>query len=784
MADAMAARDSRNRSKNRWLLVATLSLLSGIMPQAALAEVLHVPIGTRAVPIGKGRVACEPGSTGFSVEKLGRMIRPPDDPAAIGKPVELRVAASSADCATAEETLTVIATGPLPELDEHSIVFWPDEGRIEAHGAGLEGALIAWSHDKEAGVDACRAPRVDERGQERCAWAVARGASVAPGATSFKWLPKGARPDEDAIFYDGSGRLLPPEARSLVPAKNILSRVLPLEAMVDLSTGQGEVPLLHPEAVGAADCGNLNCQLSGGKLMVRGASRLVRSVDVNLRLVPHVYLEDQENLETQTAARLPVMHCPMTILSGQPIRNNVDAAVAVKLDGRCGNDVSTLRFQSQEGSLKVLQTFHDEGASYALLHLGSFGGDTLTISAIRGTSDGIMVAVAHSATRKAPAVRATLELPDYPNLGFIPNNRPATVHVSPAGEGQYFALLPIEGVYSVVDQGPGEPMLIQADPNAAGLTGLRFGLRDTRVPASFAHSDLAVLSDPLARRTGEANEPINLTPEKSGGLPVIEVLCGGASEKVRHIQLGDAKNLPFSLRDSCRVVFHRERLSKKSGTQKINFEIEVLSADGGSRPQGRVSEQITLRAGETPRYAWISGVGAPFDRVIVRASHVPDEDHYIAADDIRTGAPTAQWAMVFGTGRARLYGTTTIPTGLYRFSRNQDYSGVLSLNFGVISRLTWLDKEGHEGLLGAEAGILVLDLAKSAGNSGESLTQIGAVMGLGMSVPIANRSAVSQASINLHAWFEVNVAGANVEKSRYAVIFGPSISIGNVGVNL
>ena len=110
---------------------------------------------------------------------------------------------------------------------------------------------------------------------------------------------------------------------------------------------------------------------------------------------------------------------------------------------------------------------------------------------------------------------------------------------------------------------------------------------------------------------------------------------------------------------------------------------------------------------------------------------------------------------------------------------------MLSLNFGVLSRLTWLDSEGHEGFLGLEAGILVMGLANSTSNTGESLTQVGAVVGLGLAVPIANPSTTTQASINLHAWYEFDItrSGGEGEAGRHAIIFGPSISIGNVGLD-
>jgi len=504
---------------------------------------------------------------------------------------------------------------------------------------------------------------------------------------------------------------------------------------------------------------------------------VVGSVEARLRLAPHVVLMRKDNAETQITVRLPVMRCPMSIVSGPPVRGNDDAKLIVRLDGRCATDVAQLKFASQLGPARVQQTLREGDSGYAVLRLGRFEDDHITVSAIRGENDPVTVAVASAATRTAPSVRATLELPNYPNIGFIPNNRPAFVHVSPAGDKLRFAVLPVEGVYRVLEDVPGRPAQVRASEHAAGLTPLRFALRTTNLPAGLDRVDLAIV-------TIEANLPVPVEPTHDRPEPLVEVLCGGGTQALVRVPMGDTAHLSYDLRDTCRVVFHRERLPQEYGTQKLRFEVEVVRSDGSSRAEGRVSETITLRAGKTTRSAWISGVLDPFDRVVVRVFHVADEAHYIGASEIRTGAPAAQWSMVMGTGRVRLYGTTTIPTGLYRFTPKDAYSGVLSLNFGVISRLTWLDEEGREGILGAEAGMLVFGLANATNSAGNSLTQVAAVVGAGIAVPIANRARVTQASINVHAWLEITIAGENAEKSRYALVFGPSITIGNVGANL
>lgn len=752
----------------------------------ARAEVLHAPLGGRAFGLGDGRVACEASTGAWAFDLHGRMVKPPaaSQAEAIGDPVEVKVAASASGCAESDTHVTLIATDRLPVIDLASVVFSPDDGRLDAEGARLTGVSMAWKSGSNQGVDTCR-DTYTHQGTEHCSWSVGRDLSADPNATAFTWLPRGARGGADAAFFDASGRRLAPETFRLTPARVTIARLVPADAAVDLATGQGEVPLVHPEVVGSADCGQLQCEMSEGKLVVRGASNLVNAVELRLRLVPHVYVSRKDQLETALTVRLPVLHCPMSIASGPPIRNNEDAKVIVKLEGRCARDLSAVRFVTRDATLKVLQTLNERDATYVLLHLGDVRGDQLTITAVRGEQEGIALAVAYAPLRSPPQVRSSLELaPDHPNLSFIPNNRWATVRVSPAGEHQYFSILPIEGIYSVQERAE-EPSLIRAEPHAAGLTGLRFGVRAERLPAGLANVDLAVVEDPLKRDMGEANIPFPIEGSETKA-PLIEFLCGGGSIPLTRVEIGVTAYLSYGLRDTCRIVFHRERLPPEFGTQKLNFEVDVLRPDGMPRAEAHVGEVVTFKAGRSPRYAWITGITDPFDRVRVRISHVADENHYIGASELSSRAPAAQWSAVLGASRVRLYGTSTIPTGLYRFgfgTNARNSSGVLSLNFGVISRLALLDKEGKEFPIAFESGVLVFGVVNSTSPSGEQLRQVGVVAGPGLAVPISNRGMLSQASINLHCWFEVN-AMRDAKGSRFAFVFGPSITIGNVGTNL
>ncbi|MET0341770.1 MAG: hypothetical protein ABW252_12270 [Polyangiales bacterium] len=766
------------------VLTVLVALAAGSWAHSARAEFLHAPVGGKPVLLGDGRVTCETSGNAWSYEQHSKLVRPPAQDGTVGKPVELKVAESAAACADESTTalVTLLAVDRFPTIDSTSVVFAPDEGRLDMQGTRLAGVTVTWKSGDQQGYDVCR-DAYTEQGEERCTWSVGRDASADLQATTFRWLPRGARDEEGAAFYDTAGRRMTPESFALLPAKVTLTRLVPTDAAIDLATGQGEVPLVHPEAVGSAECGQLQCEMSNGRLIVRGATSLVNTVDLKLRLVPHVYMLRKEQLDATVSVKLSVLHCPMSIASGPPVRNNDDAKVIVKLEGRCAKDVNTLRFVTRDGPLKVLQTLNERDATYVLLQLRAVHGDTLTITAVRGEADGIALAVAYTPLRAAPQVRAALELPNNPNLGFIPNNRWANVRVSPAGEHQYFALLPVESIYDVKEVA-GAPFMIRAEPHAAGLAVLRFGLRAERLPAGLDQVDLAVVEDPLQRRTAEANVPRSIDGSETKE-PLVEFLCGGGNAPLHKIEVGVTAYLTYDLRDTCRVVFHRERLSKEDGTQKLSFEVDIIKPDNTLRGDAHVGETVTMRAGKEPRYAWIRGISDPFDRVRVRLSHVSDDDHYIGANEL-TGLPAAQWSAVLGSSRVRLYGTSAIPTGLYRFgfgADSREASGVLQLNFGVISRLALLDKEGKEFPVALETGVLVFGITNSRSQTGEQLFQVGVVAGLGFAVPISNRGQLSQASINVHAWVEIN-AMRDAEASRYAFIFGPSISIGNVGTSL
>ena len=753
-----------------------LSLVS----RGAQAETLQAPAGGKAIPLGDARTLCDAPTGGWSFDDRARTLLPPPNADAVGTAVDLKIAASKALCPTTNAFLKLVTTGPWPSIDPASIVFTPDQASVEARGRRLTGVAVAWRNGTDSGVDTCQNPKL-EPSAEHCSWTVGHNMSASPGL-GLIWLPPGGRVGPEVVTFDSDGRQATPDTFVLLPARVNLASLLPSDASIDLSTGSGSVPIAHPESIAAVDCGDVRCEVSGDKLTVRALSSNVNLVDVKFKLRPGVSVAKGQGFDATPAAHLAVVHCPMSVTSVPPLRGVENARVVVRIEGRCASDLSSLRFFIGNIPADVLSTQTGSTGSEALLRVGSTDASSLSITVVHSDTPAVTIAVARIATEPAPAVSATLEIEGHPNLNFIPNNRRALVHAPILSGHAHLVPIAVPGVYCVARSAAG--FTVTGDKNASGQAALRFAYRDDSLSGDFATADLATLTSPIQRSIREANVTAPFGRSAMGSQPLAEFVCGAGLTGSIRVMPGLPAHLPFGLRDSCRVIFHRERLSREYGTQRLSLDIEVVDADGASRGDARVSSTIVLRPGPEPLFAWVQGVKQPFDRVIVRLSHVADEAHYVNALEIQTGVPEVKWAAVLGTGHARLYATTAIPTGLYRFG-DAHHSGVLSLNFGVLSRLTWLDSDGHEGFLGLEAGIMAIGLANATGDTGQSLTQVGAVFGLGISVPIANRSSPTQASINLHGWFEESISNSGSDPGRRdAFIFGPSISIGNVGTNL
>lgn len=762
-------------------VVSLLAALSALLVlRTAAAETIEAPVGGKPLTLSDGRVAC--GTvTGWVIDADRHLVRPPSADSAIGSTEELVVAKTDATCAASTEKVTLVATGPWPTIDATQVTLAVDDARAEVRGKKLRGARFHWQSGTSSGEEACTDVRVDGA-DERCSVPVARGLSADPAAFVATLLPAGSLSRPDASWYDVDGKRVANDRVHASAARSFVGSLARSDATLDALAIAPQVALLHAESVIGADCWPASCTLDGGRVLVGALPTGTSTLAIRLKLAAHVALRAGDAIETSPTLRVPVLRCPLSIESGSPLRGVDGQRIVVRLEGRCAAEAVNLHFTVGGTTATRVDSVLIDGVAHVALRIARTEAEELAVAATRSEGEAYVVAHTLAQTRPAPVVRVGLDLPGHGAIEFVPTNVGANVNLSAPSWDGALVVLPIDGVYAV-EQVPGATR-VRASSGAVGMVSIRVGLRQTSLPGALAKLDLVVIVEPVQRSIREANVPVPLL-NPSGTGSVVELVCDTGNGAVS-LEAGSSTQVPFDRHDSCRLVFHRERLEPTSGTQKLTLDVDVTRVDGSPRSDARVSRSITLSPGPTPRSVFLHGAQGRFDRYSVRLSHASDDRHYLRDGgdvDVDTGLPSAQWNVTTGRGLARLYATTAIPTGLYRVS-DRDHSGLLTLNFGVLARLTWLDSLGREGLLALEAGVVGVGLANDQSPSGHPLTEVAIVAGVGLSVPIANRALATETAVNLHAWIEYEPPRAAFGSgSPWAFVFGPSVSIGNLGTD-
>jgi hypothetical protein len=669
-----------------------------------------------------------------------------------------------------------------------------DAGQLEVRGDSLEGMRLAWAVAGKSGDDVCIGVSKDRaaggNAKDVCVVNVDRGLPADPVRVVLRWAPAGGQAGPDVVNHDKAGSPIPDDQMRLPVARIVMRNLFPPAHTVDLSSGEGKVELLHPEAVSSAECGLARCDTYEKGVWIRAVPATATSLQVKLRLAPRVVLGEGDAPTNVVTEALQVLRCPLTLVSGPPLRNVDDVTVLVRSEKSCARDVYHLRWTASGETAEVRRSETVEDGVYALLWVGRVSSDHLTIVASR-MDDGSVLAVASEKTLEAPPLRTSLNIPALGEIEFIPKNRDAVLSVSPVSGTGKVVPVPVLGAYSVVTS-PSGVYSIRGEPTSGGYTALRFAYRSTSVPKEFADESFGTLVDPVQRPIREASIPAPLSASSITQKPMIQLFCRGDDGKVVPMEPGTAPHIPFGYRDSCRLVIYRNRIPAEAGEQRVDIDITISNVNG-ERPEATKSHHMVLRHGDAPEVIWIRGSKQQFDHINVRVTHVIDESQYLARQSGRLDIPSAQWTVVTEDANLKFYATATIPTALYRFSKDpQDLgTGPLALNFGVISRLTWINNDGAEGLLGLEAGMVGMGLAT------DKARQLALVGGIGLSVPLGNANQTTQAAINIHAWISYTVGeltgkllkpDGTVDKeialNPWAFVFGPSITVGNVGTFL
>ncbi len=744
---------------------------------------LQVPAKAEFATLPQGRVLCGAVPEGFLVDANRRRFRPKQD-TAVGHTVNASLAQHTGACATeAREPATLIVVGDAPTIDPGSVNLVLDAGRLELRGSNLENTRIGWAENNRVGSDVCIGVTKD-KDQDACAISVDKALPADPRRIALSWAPSFGRITGDAVFYDRGGEVVPNEVRAVPIARVLIARMFPEVPMVNVASGDGRLPLAHPEALSGVECGAVRCELVPDGLLVGSVPAAAPTVTVRLRLLPRVFLIRGDNLDNTVTERLTVLRCPMSLVSGAPLRNADELRVLVKLAPVCVGDVNRLRWTANNDPADMLQVDSRDDGVYVLLHVGRIASDRLNVVAAR--EDNTVLAVVSTQTAELPPLMATLALPQYGEIDFIPRNRDAVVTITHVGGQGRLVPISVPGAYLVSRGTDGFHM--RGVYGAGGYAALRFAYRIEGLPPSFQDVDFALVTDPVQRPLREASVPLPIGGSSMTDKPIVELYCAREKGSLSMMEPGPSHHIPFDLRETCRLMIHRERIPKEAGEQRLDIEITVTAVGGEPRGEARVVHHLVLRNGTDRDVIWLRGAKQQFDRFSVQVTHVVSESLYLTDRGPQMVLPSSQWAVVTEDADFKFYATAAIPASLYRFSNDDNDlgTGPLSLNFGVLSRLTWLDSEGHEGLVGIESGVMGMGLASDK-------DQLAIVLGLGIAIPLGNANTIAQAAINIHAWLAYSL-GKNTAQipdtdrtqtlNPWAFVFGPSITVGSVGAFL
>jgi hypothetical protein len=583
------------------------------------------------------------------------------------------------------------------------------------------------------------------------------------------------------LAFDLRGKKLPPTRFTLTPSKIVLMDLLASEATLDAANDTGRLLLRHPEAIDHVTCRGATCELDGQDLLVRGIRNLEESLEVRATLRPHMFVQGASQLVSAPLLSVPLQHCPIALASAAPLRGVSGQRLVVAVGGRCQADPN-LRYFVGGSQARVVSTHKQEDKLYSVLHTDVALGEDVTVVVQRQNAVAGMV---RGKTRVVPSARSQVTLQGFGAIDFIPSNRAAQIMLPTLSDGGALVPIAVPGVYTVTTGAEGD-FRIQGIVGATGWVALRLAYRDHSLPAPLRDTNLAELTDSVDRSIHPASIPMTLGKNALGQTPIVELQCTDIKGEAHRMAPAQPLSISFQQKDSCRLVLHRERLEPEDGDQLVRITVQVAALNGVNRPEAAVDQRVLMRPGKEPRYLYLGGVVAPFDRMVVRVAVITEDLHESVAaigQAERVNLAQVQWSLTVGNNHVRLYATTAMPTGLFRVA-DKGHSGLMGLNAGILSRLVLLTRAGVQAPIALELGVMVLGITGDTTPAPNG--HVAAVGGLSLSVPIANVSQTTQAAISLHAWAEYEVSRVFLHRAGtpWGFVFGPSLSFGDVGVNL
>ncbi|NMB74555.1 MAG: hypothetical protein GYA21_05435 [Myxococcales bacterium] len=692
----------------------------------------------------------------------------------------LAVAAGDQGCAGPQQTVhLLLAPLPLEEAAPGNLTVWFDARNAEfAPARPGQGRLVAVLDGMVAASQPCRDHETCLLDVEAAFW---EAFAATPSRAGLLWLPAGADLPVGQPFPPllglRAGAVGWSELR-LIPERVVFNAPLVAEQALDTASPRHEIEVRFPEALDQVACDVAECRKTATGVRLFQVDPSAGRVRLNYTLRPRFFLQRDRRLLRADSVVLRLERCAIQAPLEVPLLSGtLNHRLFIKIPADCLSATEPveerLALRTRPAVRAFLRAEHPAAdPAVRLLEVQlervPVGVEQLTLTLLERSGGARRLGAVNLPVVSAfEPGRIRLEVPAVGPVEFIPNNRPARLLLA-FDDDRFSSDLTVEdrpGWYRSSRDADG--WSVQGEPGSAGVVPLRLAYRPRALNAFLGRAadepvpELALFDTQARFEVRTLNLVVPLVPERSPTGPVIEVECGPPGH-ARTLIPGSLNRIPFSQRDSCRLVFHLARLPPDAGLQRLRVQA------------GEFNQVITLAPGPGELLASIPpGERNEYDQLTVSVAHDLLSGHYTLLPRQSLGQDL-RYRILLSDRSFRISATTALPTGLFRFSE-KEITGAVPVSAGALGRVLYIQASGREFPLGLEMGLFATNLSNTPDFS--------IVIGLGLNLPVLNQNTALQASFNLHAWAEYAPTRLSRDLTPFAFLFGPSFSVGMISTN-
>jgi hypothetical protein len=687
---------------------------------------------------------------------------------------EVSYVAADRTCGENESRLRIALAGDLPvSAPESNLTIWADSGiadlKTTQPGTRL---MVAVVDGLVENISACPERMCSHELGAGFLRALAEG----PDKMGMVLWPEGIRLEPGSRFpvvMGKDGEELSWKDLALNVRTIVFSNVLIGSGKLDTAEDRHVIQPRFLRAIDRVTCDNAECRLTRKGILVFDIEPTAPSIRLGYTLKTGFALKAGRKLAGNDMVTLKLERCAIKAPADIPLLAGTGNHVYfVKIPRECTRaDTIDLELSTKPPSRSYVRSeFDSEDPSMRILEL--------VIDRVPLTTDRINLTVFErvGGLRRLGEVKLPVamnyrpaqirfEVPDIGLVDFIPSNRPARLSFG-FGDPVWIGKFSVEarpGFYGISHQECGWTVL--GEEGVTGNIPLRFAYRPRELSSFLGLPDgpdtlapvIASFDTEGVYPVRNINVPLGLMTSKPDE-DLLKVICGVRGEE-QSINPGKLVRIPFEKRDSCRIVFFRNRIPVYAGIQRLQIKAgdfnQIISLSPGSG-----TLHLTVPVGERDEY----------EKVTVSVAHDMLSGHYTLQSQQNLGEE-ARFRIMLSDSWWRVSATTALPTGMFRFGSG-DSEGSVPLSAGALSRINYIQNDGRDFPLGLEMGLFATNL------SGQPDFSI--VLGAGLSIPVLNPNTSLQASFNIHAWLEYAPTRLARDEGTVAFLFGPSFTVGRL----